>query len=73
MKLINNDDFKQIDPLEALGICRCKDCIHSGIWEEDNIFSHCYYWEYEEGMSPNVVELDGFCSNAVRRKENNNV
>ena len=42
-------------------ICRCKDCIHSDKVGET---LYCYFWEYEQGMSPNTVEESGFCSNA---------
>lgn len=58
-----------IDPLDALGICQCKDCIYSKKFRENDTFAYCYFWEYEEGMSPNIVELDGFCSNSEKRKE----
>ena len=28
MNVISIDTFEQINPLDALGICQCKDCIH---------------------------------------------
>lgn len=39
--MINIDDFKQIDPLDALGICQCKDCIH--LWHDANNDNFCAY------------------------------
>ena len=30
---------------------------------------YCYYWDYEQGMSPNWVDDDDFCSNARSIKE----
>ena len=52
--------------------CRCKDCEH---YESDRLngkelsFGYCYYWDYERGMSPNSVDEDDFCSNAIRKEE----
>jgi len=40
--------------------CRCKDCRHS-VKERSTLY--CYFWDYEQGMSPNVVDELGFCSN----------
>lgn len=51
-------------------ICRCKDCEN---YEPDRLngkelsFGYCYYWDYEQGMSPNGVGEDDFCSHAVRK------
>jgi hypothetical protein len=45
-------------------VCRCKDCEYSAIRNSRTDF-YCYYWDYEAGMSPNVVDKDDFCSNAV--------
>lgn len=46
--------------------CRCKDCVHS---EKSGHILYCYYWDYEQGMSPNWVDDDDFCSNARSIKE----
>lgn len=40
--------------------CRCIDCRHSS---KDGKILYCYYWDYEQGMSPNIVEEMGFCNN----------
>lgn len=52
--------------------CLCKDCKYSERESTDvdgtqNFY--CYYWDYEQGMSPNIVEENDFCSNA-EPKEN---
>ena len=41
--------------------CRCSECKYSEIVAGYH-FMHCYYWEYEQGSSPNKVEPSGFCS-----------
>lgn len=71
LRLIHNtvNITPTIDPIEALGICRCKDCIYFKKFRENDTFAYCYFWNYEEGMSPNIVKLDSFCSNAEKRKE----
>ena len=52
--------------------CRCKDCEH---YEPDRLngkelsFGYCYYWDYEQGMSPNGVDEDNFCSNGIRKEK----
>lgn len=40
--------------------CRCKDC-HYSIKEGKKLY--CSYWDYEQGMAPNIVDEMGFCSN----------
>lgn len=47
-------------------ICRCKDCEdyepkYDGY--KKLTFGYCYYWDYEQGSSPNHVDEDDFCSN----------
>lgn len=42
-------------------VCRCKDCTHS---EQKGHIRYCWFWDYEQGMSPNKVDDDDFCSNA---------
>lgn len=62
MKLINIDDFKQIDPLDALGICQCKYCIHFNYNNENEPYCNNKY-----GLS-DPKETD-YCPYA-RKKEN---
>ena len=41
----------------------CCNCNHSEKdYDYDGSF-YCYYWDYEQGMSPNRVVGDDFCSN----------
>ena len=41
----------------------CCNCNHSEKdYDYDGSF-YCYYWDYEQGMSPNRVSGDDFCSN----------
>lgn len=50
--------------------CLCKDCKYcedSGYPWLDKTY-YCYYWDHEEGMSPNKVDPNGFCSKADMRK-----
>lgn len=54
--------------------CRCKDCIYyepEMVYDDKEFkelnFGKCYYWDYEEGESPNSVDEDDFCSNGVRK------
>jgi len=42
--------------------CRCKDCVHSDTRGSDWVL-YCYFWDYEQGMSPNTVDKMDFCSN----------
>lgn len=49
--------------------CRCKDCEHSETRSLGSIDLYCYYWDYEAGMSPNVVDKEEFCCNAVLKQK----
>lgn len=59
------DNATTIDPLDALGICRCKDCIY--LWHDANNDLFC---AYKYGLK-HPKETD-YCPYA-KRKENNNV
>lgn len=49
----------------AIEIVRCKDCAR---YEETCPgYGYCYHWDYEQGMSPNQVESDDFCSYGERK------
>ena len=59
-------------------VVRCRDCI---AFEEigkhptnkgGTPFGYCYHWDYEQGMSPNQVDGNDFCSYGERRKSNEN-
>ena len=73
---------KQLDSLaegytEAATVVRCRDCIE---FEEigkhptnkgGTPFGHCYHWQYEQGMSPNEVDGNDFCSYGERKVDEN--
>lgn len=52
----------------AFCVVRCRDCItfeEIGKHPTNNggtPFGYCYHWKYEQGMSPNEVDGDDFCS-----------
>ena len=64
--------INQADTVDAVPVVRCRDCIEfeeigkypMGMPEypDGGSFGDCYYWDYEQGMSPNKVDGDDFCS-----------
>lgn len=46
---------------DIVKVVKCKDCIH--FERKSQCHGYCYYWDYEQGMSPNTVENDDYCSN----------
>ena len=54
--------------VDAVPVVRCRDCItfeEIGKHPTNNggtPFGYCYHWKYEQGMSPNEVDGDDFCS-----------
>lgn len=63
--------------VDAVPVVRCKNCVsfeetHRTVCEvtgEVYCGGYCYYWDYEQGMSPNQVDGNDFCSNGERRCE----
>lgn len=64
--------------VDAAPVVRCRDCAS---FEEigkyptnkgGTPFGYCYHWQYEQGMSPNQVDGNDFCSHGERRKSNEN-
>ena len=63
--------------VDAVEVVRCKDCqSFEQKWSWDNLNTgkveccgYCYHWDYEQGMSPNQVDGDDFCSYGERRTE----
>lgn len=58
-------------------VVRCRDCI---TFEEigkhptnngETPFGYCYHWQYEQGMSPNEVDGNDFCSYGERKVDEN--
>ena len=65
----------------AAPVVRCRDCAS---FEEigkyptnmpeprgGTSFGYCYHWEYEQGMSPNEVDGNDFCSYGRIREDEN--
>lgn len=70
--------IKHISPtVDAVPVVRCRDCIE---FEEigkyptnkgGTPFGYCYHWQYEQGMSPNEVDGNAFCSYGERKEDEN--
>ena len=60
--------LEEIPTVDAVPVVRCRDCIafeEIGKHPTNNggtPFGYCYHWQYEQGMSPNEVDGDAFCS-----------
>ena len=58
-------------------VVRCRDCItfeEIGKHPTNNggtPFGYCYHWQYEQGMSPNEVDGNDFCSYGERKVDEN--
>ena len=53
---------------ELVEVVRCKDC--ANFERKFPGYGYCYHWDYEQGMSPNEVEDNDFCSYGERRTDN---
>lgn len=60
--------LEETPTVDAVPVVRCRDCIE---FEEigkhptnngETPFGYCYHWQYEQGMSPNEVDGNDFCS-----------
>lgn len=65
--------INQADTVDAVPVVRFRDCI---AFEEigkhptnkgGTPFGYCYHWQYEQGMSPNEVYGNDFCSYGERK------
>lgn len=65
--------INQADTVDAVPVVRFRDCI---AFEEigkhptnkgGTPFGYCYHWQYEQGMSPNEVDGNDFCSYGERK------
>lgn len=70
------ENMKSVDAVEVV---RCKECIHheakhipipGSAFDQVYTFYFCQHWDHEQGMSPNEVEADDFCSYGERRTDN---
>lgn len=68
--------------IDAVPVVRCRDCAAfekkgeypAGMPEypAGMPYGYCYHWDYEQGMTPNQVDGNDFCSYGERRDESKN-
>lgn len=69
--------LEEIPTVDAVPVVRCRDCIafeEIGKYLTNNggtPFGYCYHWQYEQGMSPNEVDGNAFCSYGERKEDEN--
>lgn len=57
--------------IHAAGGCYCKECQYYEPLRDypdcskKLTYGYCYYWDYEEGESPNEVDENDFCSKGI--------
>lgn len=75
--IIAKEIIRNAPTVDAVPVVRCRDCI---AFEEigkhptnkgGTPFGYCYHWQYEQGMSPNEVNGDDFCSYGERKEDEN--
>lgn len=70
-------DIDEAPTVDAVPMVRCRDCIafeEIGKHPTNNggtPFGYCYHWDYEQGMSPNEVDGNAFCSYGKRKVDEN--
>lgn len=67
--------------VDAVPVVRCRDCASFELkgkypagmpeYPEGMPYGYCYHWEYEQGMSPNEVDGNDFCSYGERKVDEN--
>lgn len=68
--------LEETPTVDAVPVVRCRDCIafeEIGKYPDNGgtPFGYCYHWQYEQGMSPNEVDGDDFCSYGERKVDEN--
>lgn len=75
--IIAKEIIRNAPTVDAIPVVRCRDCIE---FEEigkhptnkgGTPFGYCYHWQYEQGMSPNEVDGDDFCSYGEKKEDEN--
>lgn len=75
--IIAKEIIRNAPTVDAVPVVRCRDCIE---FEEigkhptnkgGTPFGYCYHWQYEQGMSPNEVDGNAFCSYGERKVDEN--
>ena len=68
--------LEETPTVDAVPVVRCRDCasfeeIGKYPDNEGTPFGYCYHWQYEQGMSPNDVDGNAFCSYGERKEDQN--
>lgn len=73
--------LEETPTVDAVPVVRCKDCVSfeqkgkypAGMPEYpgEMPYGYCYHWDYEEGMLPNQVDGNDFCSYGKRKVDEN--
>lgn len=75
--IIAKEIIRNAPTVDAVPVVRCRDCIE---FEEIGKYptnkgwtpiGYCYHWQYEQGMSPNEVDGNAFCSYGERKVDEN--
>lgn len=75
--IIAKEIIRNAPTVDAVPVVRCRDCIEFeeiGKYLTNNggtPFGYCYHWQYEQGMSPNEVDGNDFCSYGERKVDEN--
>lgn len=79
--IIAKEIIRNAPTVDAVPVVRCKDCVAfeqkgkypAGMPEypDEMPYGYCYHWDYEEGMLPNEVDGNDFCSYGERKVDEN--
>jgi hypothetical protein len=69
-------DIDEAPTVDAVPVVRCRYCAsfeEIGTYPDNKgaPFGYCYHWPYEQGMSPNEVDGNDFCSHWERKVDEN--
>lgn len=79
--IIAKEIIRNAPTVDAVPVVRCKDCVEfeqkgkyparMPEYPDEMPYGYCYHWDYEEGMLPNEVDGDDFCSYGERKVDEN--
>lgn len=79
--IIAKEIIRNAPTVDAVPVVRCKDCVEfeqkgkyparMPEYPDEMPYGYCYHWDYEEGMLPNQVDGDDFCSYGERKVDEN--
>lgn len=62
------EEIKKNNP-DLVVVVRCKDCVNfEARAKSDGEYGYCWHWDFEQGMSPNEVFANDFCSYGERKE-----